>query len=630
MCGLYGEIVVSASDARRRRFATTAADALRHRGPDGEGMWFDRHCLLGHLRLAIIDLSDNAAQPMASSSGQGHMVYNGEIYNFVELRQSMGAPPNGWRSTSDTEVLLERLVRDGPEGIRDALGMFAVALWRPRERELWLIRDRLGKKPLYYARTTDGALRFASELGALLADGAVRRETTLGRLAEYLQLGYVGAPRTGMTDVGIVPPGCWLCAKVGDGGISQRVHRYWDLAPACSVDRSTDQGAFNERFDHTLRDAVRIRLRSDVPLGSFLSGGIDSSVVSLLASQQVAKPLRTFTVDFEESEWSEGPFAAEVARHIGADHTAIRLSEDALSTIPDLVAKYGDLHGDSSALPTLALCSETRKHVTVALSGDGGDETLGGYARYASALRTTSVAARIPRPALALVRFLARQAPLEWIRGASRVARLSGDPDEYYPREMRAFVRHAWPSVLRGSPGRVWRDPVTEALKEQAGRPTLYRFMACDAMTYLPEDILVKVDRASMAFGLEVRAPLLDHRLLELVLGADPEWIVGPRGAKEPLRRLFGSQLPARVFGRRKMGFGVPLASWLRKRGDYAEQLLDRHAPVGAVLERREVRRLLLSHRLRVRDESARIWRLLVLHAWFGLWRPSIGADRSD
>ena len=362
MCGVYGEIVINATDVRRRRFATMAAAALRHRGPDGEGAWSDRHCLLGHLRLAIIDLSDNAAQPMASSSGQSHMVYNGEIYNFVELRQSMVAPPNGWRSTSDTEVLLERLDRHGPEAIRDALGMFAVALWRPLgARALADPGDRLGNKRIYYARTADGALRFASEVGGLLAVVAVRRETKLGRLAEYLQLGYVGAPRTGMTDVSVVPPGCWLSAKVGDDGISERVHRYWDLTPARSVDKVADRGAFNERFDHTLRDAVRIRLRSDVPLGSFLSGGIDSSVVSLLASQQLDRRLRTFTVDFEESEWSEGPFAAEVARHIGTDHTAIRLSADALSTIPDLVARYGDLHGDSSALPTLALCSETRQ-----------------------------------------------------------------------------------------------------------------------------------------------------------------------------------------------------------------------------------------------------------------------------
>lgn len=624
MCGIYGELSEGAPEARRRMFAESAAAALRHRGPDGAGVWSDERCLLGHLRLSIIDLSDHAAQPMASASARSHLVFNGEIYNYVELRAAMEPPAGGWRSTSDTEVLLEALDRRGPEAIHDALGMFALALWRPAEGELWLIRDRLGKKPLYYARTTDGALRFASELPALLADGAVRRETTLDRLAEYLQLGYVAAPRTGLVAVQAVPPGCLLRVKLGAHGLTEHLERYWDLPSAEAAPRFPDQGAFDEELSHTLRDAVRIRLRSDVPLGAFLSGGIDSSIVSLLAAEQIPGKLRSFTVDFAEAGWSEGPFAAEVARHIGAEHTELKLGSDALATVPSLVATYGDLHGDSSALPTIALCRETRKHVTVALAGDGGDEVLGGYTRYASTLRTTGVAARVPAPLVSLARFMGRHRPLAWVRGATRLARLHADPDAYYPLEMRAHVARPWPPYLRAPESPSWPDPIARSLAAQAGRSALQRLMACDAKTYLPEDILVKVDRASMAVGLEVRAPMLDHRLLEIAMGADPAWIAGPEGGKRPLRRLFGPRLPRAVFERPKMGFGVPLARWLRDGVEHTSALLDPRAPIRDVLDRRAMRRLLLSHRLGLHDESARIWRLLVLAAWLDHWRPSI------
>jgi asparagine synthase (glutamine-hydrolysing) len=624
MCGIYGEVVVEAPEELRTTFARSAAASLRHRGPDGEGVWSDDHCLLGHLRLAIIDLTTHAAQPMKSASGRSHMVFNGEIYNFVELRAAMRPPDNGWRSTSDTEVLLEALDRDGPEAISKALGMFALAVWSPFKRELLLMRDRLGKKPLYYARTVDGRLRFASEVDALLRDGAVHRETTADRIAEFLQLGYVAAPRTAFTSIHAVPPGCWLRITLEDGAITHELQRYWDLPAPGAAPGFRDIQSWSEQFEHTLRDAVRIRLRADVPLGAFLSGGIDSSVISLLASQQIPGKLRTFTVDFEEGGWSEGPFAAEVAAHIGSEHVELRLSPDSLSSIPDLVATYGDLHGDSSALPTIALCRAARQYVTVALAGDGGDELLGGYTRYAGALRTTATAARIPRPAVALARLLARRRPLAWMRGASRIARLSGDPAEYYAREMRGYLADPWPAVLRRPQSRSWPDPVAASLAEQAGRPPLLQFMACDAKTYLPEDILVKVDRASMAYGLEVRAPLLDHRLMELVMGADPTWLTGPGGSKRPLRRLFGPRLPASVFNRPKMGFGVPVARWLRESTDQTQALLDPTAAVAPLLEPWAVRRLLLSHRLRMNDESGRIWRLLVLQAWFELWRPTL------
>jgi asparagine synthase (glutamine-hydrolysing) len=624
MCGIYGELAVGASDARRTEFARTATAALRHRGPDGAGSWRDDHCLLGHLRLAIIDLSEHASQPMVSRSGSTRLVFNGELYNYLELRGAATVPQGGWRSNSDTEVLVEALDRSGVAAIRDSLGMFAIAAWRHEHRELWLIRDRLGKKPLYYARTRDGAFRFASELGALLADGLVDRSTTLDRLAEFLQLGYLAAPRTGLADVHVVPPGCWLQVMLSDAGIVERLHRYWELPSSAAGRPFPTRGAFVEAFEHTLRDAIRIRLRSDVPLGAFLSGGVDSSVVGLLASQQSARKLRTFTVGFDEDDWSEAPFAADVARRIGSEHTEIRLTSASLATISELVESYGDLHGDSSALATLALCRATRRHVTVALSGDGADELLAGYPRYPSALRTSRSVAHLPRAAVALARCIAKQRPFAWIRGASRIQRITEDPDDYYAQEMRAFLRRSWPDVLRRSAGATWSDPIAAAIRAQAGRPSLFRLMAADMTTYLPDDILVKVDRASMAFGLEVRSPFLDHRLVELVLLADPAWIRDSRAGKLPLRGLFAECLPPDVFTRPKMGFGVPLASWLRQRADVKSRLLDPRAPVASVLEAGPVRRMLRSHQLRMTDESGRIWRLLVLHAWFERWRPTV------
>lgn len=627
MCGIFGEVCVTSTEHERRVFADSAAHALRHRGPDGSGLWQDDHCQLGHQRLSIIDLSRRAAQPMLSASGKTRLVFNGEIYNYLELRSRVDPPAGGFRSASDTEVLLELLDQRGLSALHETVGMFAIALWHPAEGELWLVRDRLGKKPLYWARTRDGRLRFGSELGALLADRAVARETTLDRLAEYLQLGYVAAPRSGITAVQSVPPGHVLRVRVAGGQITARLERWWDFPPPTGEPTFRNVGEFNERFEATLRNAVEIRMRSDVPLGAFLSGGIDSSVISLLSAQAIPGKLKTFTVDFDEAGWSEGPFAAEVARHIGAEHEFLRLSSESLSSLTELASIYGDLHGDSSALPTVALCRAAREHVTVAVAGDGGDELLGGYTRYASTLATAAFARRVPAPALTVVRWLAKRRPVSWVRGATRGARLFDDVEKLYPLEMRAYLAQTWPPVLARSGLATWRDPIGDVIRQQRGRHPLLRLMSCDAKTYLPEDVLVKVDRASMAFGLEVRAPLLDHRLFELVMRADPEWLATNDGGKRPLRELFAAELPSAVFRRTKMGFGVPLVEWFRRSPTRMDALLDRGAPIASVLDRSAVRRLVLSHELGLRDESVRLWRLLMLAAWLELWRPSVAID---
>lgn len=622
MCGIFGELTLVANSASRAAFAASARKHLARRGPDGAATWEDAHCILGHTRLAIIDLSSAGTQPMVAASGNSVIAFNGEIYNYIELKQSLAPPVGGWRSQSDTEVLLEALDGEGPDVITSAVGMFAIAVWRPAERELLLIRDRLGKKPIYYARTVDGCFRFASEMGALLDDRRVRRTTTVDRIAEYLQHGYVSAPRTGLVDVQVVPPGSYLRARLVDGTIQTTVRRYWQLP---TPKRQRAHSDWLEEFDATLRDAVRIRLRADVPLGAFLSGGIDSSVVSLLASEQLREPLRTFTVDFAEAGFSEGEFAAEVARDIGARHTRIALGADALGNLAELIGTYGDLHGDSSALPTMALCRATRQHVVVALSGDGGDELAGGYTRYHAALRTADAAGRLPAGALSAFRWAARHVAPPWMRGVTRIARLSRDVDDVYSLGLRFYSTTAWPPVLRQRGPTEWPDAVRDALATEAARPPLLRLMACDLNTYLPEDILVKVDRAAGAVGLEVRSPLLDHRLFELSMNADPSWLVDSRGGKAPLRTLYAHRLPQRVFARRKMGFGVPMGSWLRGVDEAASARLGRPAVCfDDLIDRRKVTRMLTVHRRGLGDQSSQLWQLLVLHAWCECWQPSV------
>jgi asparagine synthase (glutamine-hydrolysing) len=630
MCGIYGQFDVDADPEIRARFAVTAEQALRHRGPDGVGRWQDGRCVLGHTRLGVLDPGPNGAQPMAASSGRTVVVFNGEIYNFVEMRATLAAPEGGWRSTGDTEVLVEALDRRGLAALDDTLGMFAIAWWRPGERELWLARDRVGKKPLYYAHTPSGGLRFASEIGALFADGVLTPATSYDRLAEYLQHGYVAAPRSGFCGVNVLPPGGYLRAQLAHGKIAIDLGRWWrlpDARHAAAPSRFRDEHEFREAFDATLQDAVRIRLRSDVPLGAFLSGGVDSSVVSLLASRHLGRPLRTFTADFDEAAFSEGGFASDVARSLGAEHTTLRVSSSAMASLPELVAVYGDLHGDATALPTLAVCRRAREHVTVALSGDGGDELGGGYTRYRLAQRLQQAAARLPGAARAAVRQIGARLPW-WLRGTTWLGRVSANIDEVYARALWAYTPHAWPAVLKRSARAEWSDSVATALAEQAGRSPLMRMMACDLLGYLPEDVLVKVDRASMACGLEVRAPFLDHRLVELTLDADPAWIADERGGKRALRAAHASQLPAHVFDRPKQGFALPLSPWLRgaQAREAAERLLDPRSRVAEVLEPRAVRQLFRNHRLRHRDESARIWNLLVLQAWFEQWRPRVTA----
>lgn len=613
MCGLFGHLSHNLDEAARAN-ARRAAAQLAHRGPDGAGAWSDRHCVLTHRRLSIIDLSPAGAQPMLSGSGQSVISFNGEIYNHVELRDRMAPPSGGWRGTSDTEVLLERLEREGPAGLRDAIGMFAFAFWRPDERELWLVRDRLGEKPLFYTRLPTGDLLFSSELGPLLESPGVNRQTSFARIAEFLQNGYLSAPRTPFLAIDALPPGSILRARLRDGRIDVRIDAYWSLGQR-PVAKRTEQ-EWLEEFTATLQDAVRITLRSDVPLSALLSGGVDSSVVCLLAARAAGGQLNTLTADAGGGT-SELTFAREVADHIGARHTAVPLVPVTERDIDGLARLYPELMGDPSALAALAVCRTVRSQSTVVLTGDGGDEIGGGYTRYRLSLSQQRGAARLPDVARRVARAIATKYPV-WARGEQRLAALA--PYRHpYAAAVQMYPTHAIPPVLRRA--RPPAEPVHEALLEFSDSPPLVQMMLADAQTYIPGDTLVTLDRASMSVSLELRAPLLDYRLFELVRDAQDHYIAAGDTTKRAFREVFAPQLPTRVFNRSKAGFSVPLDEWLQKL-PLEELLLS--GRTREVLRASSVRALLLGYRAGVNHHAGRLWHLLVLGRWLDTWRPTI------
>lgn len=560
MCGIFGQLDRSLDVADREWLTGSATRALAHRGPDGAGHVFDDHCVLGHTRLAILDLTEAASQPFRSACGDLVLVHNGEIYNFLELRQELAPPRGGWRTRSDSEVLVEAFAQRGAGALSSLIGMFAFAVWNARTRELLLARDRVGKKPLYWCRTPRNGIRFGSELHALLGNGVSAR-TSADRVAEFLQYGYNLAPRTSFLDIHEVPAAHLLRARVTDDGVDVSVERYWDL-PAYDPGEAGTFGRWADELRATIGDAVRIRMRSDVPVGAFLSGGVDSSIVAMLASREVGGGLRTVTVDFAEQEFSEAAYAHEVAVHIDTEHTRLRVEPPTFEEVDRLVETFGGLHGDISALPALAACRAAREVVTVALTGDGADELMGGYSRYFLAASSAERARTLPRSVVRAAGIAASRIP-PWFGGDGRLALLNDDPARAYLSTVRQFPARSTPPLFR-EPLVGGADPVAEALARHWHRPPLSRMMAVDLNTYIPGDTNVTLDRASMSVSLELRSPFLDHRLFELVARARPEWIMDGDQGKRPLRYLYGSELPPPVFSRPKRGFGVPMLAWSR------------------------------------------------------------------
>lgn len=642
MCGFGGfwDVGRRYPAAELGRLVAPLADALAHRGPDDSGRWVDEEAgvALGHRRLSILDLSAEGHQPMVSPAGRYVVAFNGEIYNFAGLRGELLRSGYAFRGHSDTEVLLAAVEEWGVRGALERfVGMFAFALWDRRERRLVLARDRMGEKPLYYG-WVGGAFLFASEIKALRAFEGWRGEVDRDALRAYLRYNYVPSPCSIYRGISKLPPGTFLSLEGSRGpGPLPDPQPYWTPSPGGEQAPRTPEEAADQ-LEEILRRAVREQMVADVPLGAFLSGGVDSSTIVALMQAQSTRPVKTFTIGFREQAFNEAEHAAEVARHLGTEHTELYVTPaEAMEVIPRLPAVYDEPFADSSQIPTFLISQLARQHVTVSLSGDGGDELFGGYNRYFLAPRIWSRVRWIPLAGRRLAgRGLGAVPPDEWGRMSDRMGRVlpSGlrlrhfgekmgklvgvltaeTPDAVFQTLVSngadlapAVLGSAEPPVLLGEPGR-W-----PAVDDFAAR-----MMLLDSMTYLPDDILVKVDRAAMAVSLETRVPFLDHRVVDFAWSLPVSMKVRDGRGKWLLRRVLYRHVPEALIERPKMGFSIPVAAWLRgPLREWAEELLDERRMRGeGFLEPGVVRKLWREHLSGARDWHMALWSVLMFEAW--------------
>jgi len=634
MCGIAGLLARPGGDLAAH--ARAMADVLRHRGPDAGDVWADEPAgiALGHRRLSIIELSAAGAQPMVSSCGRFVVSYNGEAYNADDLRPELERAGRKFRGHCDTEVIVEGAAVWGVEAtVKRLIGMFAMALWDRQERTLYLVRDRLGIKPLYWTQTPAGVLLFGSELKALRAYPGFRAELDRDALTSYLRFAYVPGNRSIYRGVQLLAPGTILAASKGK---PPELRAFWNLddiarqGQAARFNGSEEEAA--AELDELLSDAVKRRMIADVPLGAFLSGGIDSSTVLALMQKSSARPVRSFSIGFREKGFDEARHAAAVAKHLGTDHTELYVSpEHARSVIPRLPEMYDEPFADPSQIPTFLVSEMTRKHVTVALSGDGGDELFAGYNRYFRSEAVRRFLETVPRAARGLMASAAMALPPvalntlgSWAmpQFGDRLHKLAGvmagTPEDFY----RLTVTH-WPEpekvVLGGAEpkGLLWDERVKALVPDP-----VERMQYLDTLTYLPDDILTKVDRASMAVSLEARVPLIDHRVVAFSWRLPPAMKAQNGVGKRLLRRVLERYVPRNLIERPKMGFGVPIDSWLRgPLKDWAETLLaEKRLVAEGVFNPAPIREKWREHLSGVRNWQYPLWTVLMFQSWKERW----------
>jgi asparagine synthase (glutamine-hydrolysing) len=622
MCGVTGFVAAGAEDDLRRD-VRRMCDALIHRGPDDAGEWIDADSgvAIGFRRLSIIDLSAAGHQPMLSSSGRYVATLNGEIYNFEELRKQL--PPIAYRGHSDTEVMLAAFDAWGVEAaVKRFNGMFAIAVWDRETRRLQLVRDRMGVKPLYYG-FAGSAFVYASELKAIRRHPAFEPRVDRGAVRLYLRFLYIPAPYSIYEGIRKVMPGTIVTFDPKTRRVDTTV--YWSAREtamqgvASRFEGSEDEGA--RELELLLRDAVRLRMIADVPLGVFLSGGIDSSLVTALMQAESRTPVRSFTIGFRDAAYNEAPFAKAVARHLGTDHTELTMSEqDVLDVVPRLPEMYDEPFADSSQMPTHLVAMLARRSVTVTLSGDGGDELFGGYRRYFAGGRIQRALRLLPsfvRPAAGRTLSALNPRALAARRVGQRIEKVArtlkaNDPDGMYFE----LVSHWRDGVVLDAP------PAEAPVMNRADWPALHdpveMMMYFDQISYLPDDILTKVDRASMAVSLESREPLLDVRLVEFAWRLPPSMKVRHGKGKRILRRVLDRYVPEALIDRPKMGFGIPLGAWLRgPLRDWAESLLD-PATIRqqGLLDPAPIRTKWEEHLAGRSDWNFYLWGVLMLQSW--------------
>jgi asparagine synthase (glutamine-hydrolysing) len=648
MCGFAG-ILTARGDSYEALQGTAArmARTLAHRGPDDLGVWCDasRGIALGFRRLAIIDVSELGHQPMTSASGRFTLVFNGEIYNYRELRSVLERDGHRFRGGSDTEVILTACERWGVEAaVRRFSGMFAIALWDHREQTLTLIRDRLGIKPLFIHRAP-GVVTFGSELKALLAGPAFERAVDPDALVDYLRLLYVPGPGSIFRNTWKLQPGHLLTIHEPLEPLPE-ARPYWSLADVALAGLSSPFNGSDleavDTLDLALRESIRLHMHADVPLGALLSGGIDSATVTALLQEQSTRPVRTFSVGFDHREHDEAPHAARIAAHLGTDHTEVMLTgADALDVVPRLGEVYDEPHADAGQIPALLVCGVARRQVTVALSGDGGDELFAGYNRYVHGERLLRQLSRVPRVSRALLAVGIESISPEWWERVHRwgAARVNGEPRQRLVgekvRKIGALLRCGSEAAMYRSLVSAWQapemllgrsamadDPVSRCMRLASPERLLDRMMLTDQLTYLVDDQMPKVDRASMAVGLELRVPLLSHELVELAWTFPAGLRIRNGEGKWPLRQVLYRRVPKALLDRPKVGFTVPLAAWLRgPLRPWAEDLLTPEAvTTDGLLEARPIRAAWATLKAGGDHLALPIWSVLVYQMWRERW----------
>lgn len=619
MCGIAGLVDFEGAvepDILQRMLA-----ALEHRGPDEAGIYEEDGLALGARRLSIVDVA-GGSQPLYNEDRSVVAVVNGEIYDFVRTRAQLEADGHRFATGSDAEVVVHLYEEHGDRLARHLRGMFALAVWDRRRRRLVLARDRVGKKPLFWARRGE-RVWFASELRALLQDGALRRHEDFRAIEAYLALGYVPHPLCAVQGVAKLPPASTLVLEAG----FESEARYWQLDYRSKMS-GIARAEVEERLRAALAEATRLRLIGEVPVGAFLSGGIDSSAVVAAMAEHSTEPVKTFSIGFSEDDWDETKHARTIAELFSTDHHEFRVEPAALDLMPVLARQYGEPFADASAIPSFYLAELTARHVTVALNGDGGDESFAGYGRYARSQRMdcARVLPQAVRAGLASIagRLVARCPQASSAARAGRFAAgLVAEPLDFYLGATEIFRCGERASLLRPEltaeiDRQGFQDTLSERFHGVLADDPLERLLGFDVETYLPGDLLVKMDIATMAHSLEARSPFLDHELMELAAALPPDlkmrWGKGKGILKSALRNV----LPEDIIKRPKMGFGVPLARWFRRELVELPQtvLLDPGAATAAYLRPGEVDRLLSEHRDGSADHAGRIYALLQLELW--------------
>lgn len=627
MCGIAG-IVEADQRPASGELLKHMCDQLRHRGPDDEGYYLDQRVGLGQRRLSIIDLC-TGRQPQGNEDGTVWVTFNGEIYNFQQVRAELQALGHRFATQSDTEVIIHAYEEDGADCLQRFRGMFAFALWDTKEQRLLLARDRIGKKPLFYTWTGQQFV-FASELQALLVHPAVRPEPDITAIDDYLTYGYIPAPKTGFRGIHKLLPAHYLELSGDQCRVDQiQVHRYWRLDYTPKLSLREDEAV--EGLLGVLRESVRLRLIADVPLGALLSGGVDSSVVVALMSQLTDQPVKTFSIGFREQDFNELPYARAVAERYGTDHHELEVRPKAIDILPTLVRHYGEPFADWSAIPSYYVSKLTRAHVKVALNGDGGDECFAGYERYLASSLINRYR-MIPSPVRhGLIEPLTAMVPnsrlwpdrMRQVKSALQVASSSAS-DRYMrwitffrPDQKDALYTSAFRESLEGYDGPNWLAPWLDEVPSN-GRDELDVILATDVESYLPNDLLVKMDIASMANSLETRSPFLDHHVMEFCARLPSKYKIRGTSLKYLLKQASKRLIPDENIHRRKMGFGVPVGQWMREdlRPLLEDTLFSTTAQQRGYFQPAAVRTLVDNHVSGTSDHSSQLWALLCLELW--------------